>query len=569
MKNKTSNSDLDEKLSTILSKASKYKLNSLNGIRKESNPDHYYDDDITTAISEEFTDRISVYPLIGDLIRFMGGFLRKRTDLSPSEFVSKTVELFNEESITRMDVAKLTKIGISEKNTLIPFMNGGPAGECWNKADNGFYDWIDNKSKESIIGIELGFKADDYGLEVSKKLIEKKKSNPDMYVGILVDGFVSILMQKPPKSLQEFEQNTITMLEDMIKAGIDVIINTSSDPVSKDFLAANHVKLWIFDGESAFFGGIGIESQFRTLLYDEMDLVHGPFVTILSLMAMVLMKNQRSLDNSFLDIKQKQKMNKELMMKLFVKTISVQGNISMKISMDVPGYIQDAQKEYIRLLVRKDVDEIFILVPYFSDHKVAKGVIIAAKRIYDKLAKEKLAQLKLDGLSKQQIHDLVDEELEKEKKIHVIFPTQPENPIIADVSKYYAYYLRNNPIVETKQFFVQDKDKNFKMLHAKQMVVVLRDATRNWTKYVKFGGSYNPAGRAQNMWELNATEFCNTWNESDEDGNTSPNTIKDYLNNVMKNAVDNYSTPYPWGAENVKLSILDRISMNIARWLWI
>ena len=260
MKNKTNNSDLEKKLSVILSKASKYKLDSLSGIGKESNPDHYYDDDITTAISEEFTDRISVYPIIGDIIRFMGGFLRKRTELSPSEFVNKAIELFNEESITRIDIAKLTKIGTSEKNTLTPFMNGGPAGECWNKADNGFYDWIDNKSKESIIGIELGFKADDYGLEVSKKLIEKKKSNPDMYIGILVDGFVSILMQKLPTSLQQFEQNTLTMLEEMIKAGIDVIINTSSDPVSKDFLAANHVKLWIFDGESAFFGGIGIES---------------------------------------------------------------------------------------------------------------------------------------------------------------------------------------------------------------------------------------------------------------------------------------------------------------------
>jgi len=46
-------------------------------------------------------------------------------------------------------------------------MNGGPAGENWNHANNGFYDYIDNISKESIIGIELGFKADNYGLEVS------------------------------------------------------------------------------------------------------------------------------------------------------------------------------------------------------------------------------------------------------------------------------------------------------------------------------------------------------------------------------------------------------------------
>ncbi len=35
------------------------------------------------------------------------------------------------------------------------------------------------------------------------------------------------------------------------------------------FLAANHIKLWIFDGEVGFFGGIGIESQFRKLLSRE------------------------------------------------------------------------------------------------------------------------------------------------------------------------------------------------------------------------------------------------------------------------------------------------------------
>ena len=569
MKHRLNRSDLEKKSSIILERARKYKFNSLNGIRKESNPDHYYDDDIVTTISEEFTDMISVYPIIGDMIRVLGGFLRKRTESNPSEFIQKAIELFNREHISRVDIAELTKIGISEKNTLTPFMNGGPVGEYWNKADNGFYDWIDNKSQESIIGIELGFKADDYGLEVASKLIEKKKSNPDMYIGILVDGFVSLLMQKLPKNLQEFEQNTLTMIEEMIKAGIDVIINSSFDPVSKDFLAANHVKLWIFDGKAAFFGGIGIESQFRTLLYDEMDLVQGPFVVILSMMALILMKNQRSLDNSFLDIRKSHEINKENMIKLFVKNIPAQGNISMKLSMDVPGYVQDAQKEYVSLLTREDVDEIFIIAPYFSDHKVAKGLVIAAKRIYDKLRKEKLLQLK-NGVSKEQIYEFVDMELAKEKKIHVIFPTQPENPIIADVSKYYAYYLRNNPIVETKQFFVQDKDKNYKMLHAKQMVVVLKDTQRNWTKYVKFGGSYNPAGRAQNMWELNAMEFNNDWNVSDEGSNiNSVNPIKDYLDNIMKIAVDKYSVPYPWGTKNIQLSISDRISMNIARWLWI
>ena len=33
---------------------------------------------------------------------------------------------------------------------------------------------IDNKSHESILGVELGFKADDYGLAVAQHLIAKK-----------------------------------------------------------------------------------------------------------------------------------------------------------------------------------------------------------------------------------------------------------------------------------------------------------------------------------------------------------------------------------------------------------
>ena len=76
-------------------------------------------------------------------------------------------------------------------------------------------------------------------------------------------------MQKPPATLTDFERNTIWMIHGMRKAGINVFDNDSWNPLSADFLAANHIKLWIFDGRLAFIGGIGIESQFRTLLYDE------------------------------------------------------------------------------------------------------------------------------------------------------------------------------------------------------------------------------------------------------------------------------------------------------------
>ena len=49
------------------------------------------------------------------------------------------------------------------------------------------------------------------------------------------------------------------------------------------------------------------------------------------------------------------------------------------------------------------------------------------------------------------------------------------------------------------------------------MILVLKDESRVWTKYVKFGGSYNPAGRAQNMWEINAVSINRRWEDSDED----------------------------------------------------
>jgi hypothetical protein len=49
--------------------------------------------------------------------------------------------------------------------------------------------------------------------------------------------------------------------------------------------------------------------------------------------------------------------------------------------MAVPGYTQDAQKDYIELLARKDVDDIFIMAPFFSAHKVVKALVKAADRL--------------------------------------------------------------------------------------------------------------------------------------------------------------------------------------------
>jgi hypothetical protein len=536
---------------------------------QDANTQKVYDDDLVRSVSEEFSDRVTTLFVIGDAIRALRGGSISHREISPDEFIRIALDkITSNRHIFREDVARITKIATVTSNTLVPFMNGGPAGENWDHAKYGFYDWIENKSQESILGIELGFKADSYGLEVSNKLIAKKKANPQISVNLLLDGFVSILMQKPPTTLSEFEHNTIEMINEMRKAGIIVYDNDSFNPLSADFLAANHIKLWIFDGEIAFFGGIGIESQFRTLLYDEMDSVQGPFVNILTMMALLVMTNQKGHADAGANVKQIYEMSKQEIEKLFIKKQTEKGNISMKISMDVPGYIQDAQRDYIGLLKRKDVDEIFIMAPYFSDHKVAKALVIAADRLLAKYPVVK-NQSQKPGTANEDTNKESDQDGSTEKRIHVIFPTKPEDRIIADVSKYYAYYLRNNPLVETRQFFAEVNSEKFEMLHAKQMVVVLRDRSRNWTKYVKFGGSYNPAGRAQNMWEINATSINGSWVESDEGPNVSKNNpIKDYLENVMKVVVNQYSEPFPWGQVNTKLSIWERISMGFARLLW-
>ena len=76
-------------------------------------------------------------------------------------------------------------------------------------------------------------------------------------------------MAKNESRREVFENNTIDMVRSMRKEGINVYVNDSWNPLSSDFLAANHIKLWIFDEAVAFYGGIGIESQFRKTLYDD------------------------------------------------------------------------------------------------------------------------------------------------------------------------------------------------------------------------------------------------------------------------------------------------------------
>ncbi len=455
-------------------------------------------------------------------------------------------------------------------------MNGAPSDQHWNISDNGFYDWLDKKSQESIFGVELGFKADDYGLEVSNKLISRKRRNPELNISLLIDGFVSYLMSKKPEQKAEFtafENNTISMINNMRKDGIKVYVNDSWNPLSSDFLAANHVKLWIFDEIAAFCGGIGIESQFREILYDEMDLIEGPLVGIITILALLLINNQTP---QFQAVSKNNWITKEKLQRIYEKNYGIsRGLVNMKVCMNFPGYVQDAQHEYISLLNHQDLKEVYIMAPYFSDDRIARALVVAAERLRARLKRSRSRSRSRTGTHRHYApgNDSSSTNIDdNSKKIHVIFPKKQENLIIEEASKYYAYYLRDNPVVETRQFYFEDKDNavKYEMLHAKQMVVVLENEKRNWTKYVKFGGSYNPAGRAHTMWEMNVRSINGSWDVSDE-GPDAPahNPIRDYLNNVLKIVVTKYSEPFPWGQASVKLSAIERLFMKLSQIIWV
>ena len=79
-------------------------------------------------------------------------------------------------------------------------------------------------------------------------------------------------------------------------------------------------------------------------------------------------------------------MDREILDEKFLPNITDSGNLSMEISVNVPGYVQDAQGDYHDLLLRDDVSEIFIMTPYFSDDKIARALVTAANRLENKQA---------------------------------------------------------------------------------------------------------------------------------------------------------------------------------------
>lgn len=230
--------------------------------------------------------------------------------------------------------------------------------------------------------------------------------------------------------------------------------------------------------------------------------------------------------------------------------------------MNIPGLIQDCQNHYINLISHKHVREIFIMAPYFSDDKIARALVVKAAKIYNELKKKKIQEFKNN--SEKVTHEQIDKILESDKRIHIVFPKKQENAIIKEVSKYYAHAMRKNPIVETLQYGSVKDQITHEMLHAKQMVVVLENDSKNWKKYVKFGGSYNPAGRAHNMWELNTIMYENSFYDSDSDDGV----VKKYLDDVMLDVIKNHSESFKWGKKDTKLAWWEKFIMKLAQLSW-
>jgi len=86
-----------------------------------------YDDDLVRTLSEEFSDRVRSFYVIGDAIRAFKGSLR-REQINEDEFSEIALnKIISREHVFREDVARLTKIATVAGNSVFPFMNGGPA----------------------------------------------------------------------------------------------------------------------------------------------------------------------------------------------------------------------------------------------------------------------------------------------------------------------------------------------------------------------------------------------------------------------------------------------------------
>ena len=106
-------SDFDDVIRNVLQKSGNstfVKLKLLGKEREQRAVQKIYDDDLARIVSEEFSDRLGVFFVIGDAIRAIRGSAH-RSEISSDQFVKIGLEkIVSRRHVFREDIAKLTKI---------------------------------------------------------------------------------------------------------------------------------------------------------------------------------------------------------------------------------------------------------------------------------------------------------------------------------------------------------------------------------------------------------------------------------------------------------------------------
>ncbi len=132
-------------------------------------------------------------------------------------------------------------------------------------------------AKKSIRIQSFIFDGDESGEYVFERLLEKKKNNPNMFIGVITDLSAHVDPDKAPRSINMFLK--------LSKAGIPVLgygelpdLMNAAD-LKSALLSANfryHEKMWIIDGEDpqsgiAIIGGLNIANEYFRIGADPKD----------------------------------------------------------------------------------------------------------------------------------------------------------------------------------------------------------------------------------------------------------------------------------------------------------
>lgn len=235
-------------------------------------------------------------------------------------------------------------------------------------------------AQHSVHIIQFGYKAGTVGFGLTRLLIEKVKSG--VPVRVLVDRLGSAFRLKMVR----------TMYDELVAAGVQVAVNDPVSPWPEEgllgterkhrrtrggFARADHRKLFVIDGQTAFVGGAGIEDHFHDgRFHDVYVRCHGEIVHQLQLLflssllrrGVVLPASAGELDAFF----------------PAVAPPAAAQRIPARVLQNVPGakgsplahVASQAAHEQINCAQRT----LDIMNPYITDHTVIHELIAAAQR---------------------------------------------------------------------------------------------------------------------------------------------------------------------------------------------